>query len=137
MRITRSFGLWCAAVAIAITAACGGADSGDGNGAAAARAGSAPAPAQAGQDRGAVVERLRTELARLLKKDASQLPIDTPVTELGADDLTVVEWQMAAERAFGIDIDDDQLFDTGTRTRPTLTIAAMAEVVVNARSSRR
>lgn len=135
MRITRSLGLWCAAVAI--TAACGGGDSGDGNGAAAAaRAGSAPAPAQAGQDRGAVVERLRTELARLLKKDASQLPIGTPVTELGADDLTVVEWQMAAERAFGIDIDDDQLFDPGTRTRPTLTIDAMAEVVVNARSSR-
>lgn len=115
-----------------MTAACGG-DSGDGSGAAAApRAGSGPAPAQAGQDRGAAVERLRTELARLLKKDASQLPIDTPVTELGADDLTVVEWQMAAERAFGVDIDDDVLFELGTKTRKNLTVRSMADIVTNA-----
>ena len=59
-----------------------------------------------------------------------------PVTELGADALTVVEWQKAAERAFSVDIDDDKLFDTGTRTRANLTIAAMAEVVVNSPSSR-
>ena len=79
---------------------------------------------------------MRSELARLLKRGADELQVDTPVTELGADDLTVVEWQMAAERAFGVDIDDDTLFNAGTKTRPDLTIARMADVVVSAPPSR-
>jgi acyl carrier protein len=133
MRITGSFGLWCSAVALAaaMTAACGG-NSREDHGAASPRAGSGSAPAQGGQDREAVVERLRAELARLLKKDASQLPIDTPVTQLGADDLTVVEWQMAAERTFRVDIDDDVLFDPGTKTKKDLTVASMADIVARA-----
>ena len=137
MNQKRGFGIWCStALLVALTAAaCGGGSQEQGD-AAAARTGASSAASAGGQDRGAIVERLRTELARLLKKDAEQLPVDKPVTELGADDLTVVEWQMAAERAFSIDIDDDKLFDTGTRTRPTLTIAAMAEVVATSPSSR-
>ena len=137
MNQKRGFGIWCStALLVALTAAaCGGGTQEQGD-AAAARTGASSAASAGGQDREAIVGRLRTELARLLKKDAEQLPVDTPVTELGADDLTVVEWQMAAERAFSIDIDDDKLFDTGTRTRPTLTIAAMAEVVAASPSSR-
>ena len=54
---------------------------------------------------------LRTELALIRKKDAGQLPVDKPVTGLGADDLDVVEWQMAAERVFRVDIPNDKLFD--------------------------
>ena len=137
MNQKRGFGIWCStALLVALTAAaCGGGSQEQGD-AAAARTGATSAASARGQDREAIVGRLRTELARLLKKDVEQLPVDKPVTELGADDLTVVEWQMAAERAFSIDIDDDKLFDTGTRTRPTLTIAAMAEVVATSPSSR-
>jgi hypothetical protein len=85
-------------------------------------------------NRAAAVERLRAELARLLKKDVSQVPTETPVAELGADDLTVVEWQMASELAFRVDIDNDRLFDPATKsTRKDLTVTSMAEVVAASR----
>jgi hypothetical protein len=88
-------------------------------------------PASA-QDRAAVVQRLRAELALLLKQDPAQLPIDKPVTTLGADDLTIVEWQMAAERTFRVDIASDAVFDPQSKgARRDLTIASMAEVVEN------
>jgi len=80
--------------------------------------------------RAAIVERLRTELGALLKKAPAQLPIDTPVTTLGADDLDVVEWQMVAERTFRVDIDEEKVFDPKTRgVRKDLTISAMAAAV--------
>jgi acyl carrier protein len=80
---------------------------------------------------GAAVERLRTELAKILKKDPAQLPVDKPVTAFGADDLSVVEWQMAAEKAFRVDISDDKLFDPKANgaTRTDLTITSMAAAV--------
>ena len=77
------------------------------------------------QDRAAVVQRLRAELATLLNKDAAQLPVDKPVTELGADDLDIVEWQMAAERAFRVDISDNNLHPK------ELSISSMAEIVLD------
>lgn len=93
-------------------------------------AGLLPTPARA-QDKASVVQRLRAELARLLKKRPEQLPIDRPVAELGADELTVVEWQMAAEEAFRVHIPEDRLFEKlrETRTRKDLTIASMADAV--------
>ena len=78
------------------------------------------------QDRAAVVQRLRAELAILLNKDAAQLPVDKPVTELGADDLHIVEWQMAAERAFRVDISDNNNLDP-----KELSISSMAEIVLD------
>ena len=85
------------------------------------------------QDRAAIVQRLRAELALLLKKNANQLPVDKPVTELGADDLTIVEWQMAADRTFRVEIPNDKLFDPKSKTaRKGLTISSMAGIVVNA-----
>ncbi len=84
------------------------------------------------QDRAAIVQRLRTELATLLKKNAAQLPVDKPVMELGADDLTVVEWQMAAERTFRVSISNDKVFDPKLKAaRKDLTITSMAEIVAN------
>src|SRR4029450_5998173 len=84
------------------------------------------------QNRAAMVGRLRTELARLLKKDAAKLPVDQSVTALGADDLTVVEWQMAAERAFRVNISGDKLFDPKSKAvRKELSISTMAEIVAN------
>jgi hypothetical protein len=82
------------------------------------------------QDRAAIVQRLRTELATLLKKDPAQLPTDRSVVGLGASDLTIIEWQMAAERTFRVDIADAGLFDPKTKTaRKELTIASMADIV--------
>src|SRR4051812_26554011 len=85
------------------------------------------APTVMAQDQTAVQQRLRTELAKLLKKEPAQLPMDKPVTALGADELTVVEWQMASEKAFRVYIDDDKLFDAKAKgaVRKDLTIAAM------------
>ena len=84
-------------------------------------------------DRAAIVQQLRTELAKLLKQDPGQLPIDKPVTALGADDLDVVEWQMGAERMFRVDIDDAKVFDPASKgPRKDLTITSMAAIVQGA-----
>jgi acyl carrier protein len=87
-------------------------------------------PSTSAQDRATMVQQLRAELARILKKDAAQLPVDKPVTGLGADDLDVVEWQMAAEKAFRVNISDDKLFDPKSKAvRKDLSISSMAEIV--------
>ena len=46
-------------------------------------------------DRAAITTKVRAELARLLKKEAATLPTDKPVVELGADDLTVSDHELA------------------------------------------
>ena len=85
-------------------------------------------------DRNAVLQRVRAELATLLKKDAATLPVDKPVIQLGADDLTVVEWVMAIERTYPtIRIPDDKTTDPKSRTtRKDLTIAQMVSIVAEA-----
>jgi acyl carrier protein len=88
------------------------------------------APAVIAQDRAAIEQHLRVELAKILKKDATQLPVDRPITGLGADELAVVEWQMAAERTFRVDIADDKLFDPKSgAVRKELSISSMAVIV--------
>jgi acyl carrier protein len=82
--------------------------------------------------RAVVIQQVRTELATLLKKEEVKLPVDKPVTELGADELTVIEWVMALEREFRIRINDDT--DAKSK-RADLTISAMASVVVAALES--
>ena len=82
------------------------------------------------QDRDAVVTRVRGELAALLKKEATKLPLDMPVTEFGADDLDIVEWVMAVEEAFHIAIPDDRIVDPKSKKpRKELSISYMAGIV--------
>jgi acyl carrier protein len=127
-------GRWLMA-ALLISVACLGCGGDPTPGAATAeRAAAAPVPGSVQTpgvgDRATIVERLRTELATLLKKDPRSLPIDQPVTSLGADDLDVVEWTMAAEEAFRVDIDDDKAFDPASKgPRKDLTITSMAAIV--------
>ena len=85
-------------------------------------------------DRNAVLQRVRGELAALLKKDAGALPVDKPVLQLGADDLTVVEWIMAIERTYPtIRITDDKTTDPKSKTtRKDLSIAQMVSIVSDA-----
>ena len=91
------------------------------------------------QDGAAVEQRLRVELAKILKKDAAQLPVDKPVTGLGADALDVIEWQMSAEKAFGVRISDDDLFEPKAKTttvRKELTISSMAGIVAKSKKTK-
>jgi acyl carrier protein len=135
MHRTRDVAILCGAALLLVTlgAACNRGESPERGAGTAGRATSVAGEPQTGApDRAVVVARLRTELARLLKKEADQLPVDRPVAELGADDLTVVEWQMAAERAFGVEIDGDALFDAGTKTKKDLTVISMADIVTRA-----
>ena len=84
-------------------------------------------------ERTAVVGRARAELAALLKKDPAKVPTDRPVLQLGADDLTVVEWVMALERAYKIRIPDEATTDSITKTtRTDLTVESFAAAVVKA-----
>ena len=86
------------------------------------------------QDRAGIEQRLRVELAKILKKDATQLPVDKPITGLGVDELDVVEWQMAAERTFRVDIADDNLFDPKSgAVRKELSISSMATIVATSK----
>lgn len=83
------------------------------------------------QDRAAITQRVRAELATLLKKDAAKLPVDTPVLKLGADELDIVEWVMAVEEAFKIEIADEKVSDPKTKeTRKDFSIASMATIVM-------
>ena len=87
------------------------------------------------QDRGAVVERVRAELATVLKKEAAKLPVDKPVVELGANDLHVIEWVMALDEAFHVRIrsDNAKIFDQKTKkVRKDFSITSMVEVVMTA-----
>ena len=92
----------------------------------------------AATDRGAIVERVRAELATILKKEPAKLPINKPVVELGADDLDVVEWAMAIEKAFGVSIPGDKFFDPKSKsTRKDLSIDTMATLVADGLQKKR
>jgi acyl carrier protein len=84
-------------------------------------------------DSEAVAQRVRAELATLLKKDAAQLPPNKPVMELGADELTIVEWEMALESAYrGIRLDKKTENPNTKKIRTDLTIAEMTKIVSEA-----
>jgi len=78
----------------------------------------------------AIVERVRAELAEVLKKDVARIPVDKPVQELGAEDIDVIEWTMAVEEAFHVSIPDEKLDDpTSKATRKDLSVTFMASLV--------
>jgi acyl carrier protein len=86
----------------------------------------------AAPDRAAVVQRVRAELATILKKEAAKLPIDKPVLELGADELDVVEWVMAVEEAFRVQIPDEKIADKKSEmVRKDFSIASMVTIVMS------
>jgi acyl carrier protein len=83
------------------------------------------------ENRDSVTQRVRRELAIILKKDAAQLAVDKPVRDFGADDLDIVEWVMACEEAFRVPIPDEKIVD-GKKKEPRkdLSIAYMTGVVL-------
>ena len=75
-----------------------------------------------------VVDRVRSEAAKILKIDAGQIDVTKPLTECGADDLDVVELIIAVEEAFNISIPDDAVFEDGHHVGK-LTVTKLADVV--------
>jgi acyl carrier protein len=94
-------------------------------------------PVAHAQDRASVIQRVRAELAVVLKKEPATLSVDKPVLDFGADELDVVEWVMAVEEAFRVEIREDQIVDSNSKkTRKDLSIASMAKIVSDALPSK-
>jgi acyl carrier protein len=74
-----------------------------------------------------VVDRVRAEVARVLKRNASQIDVAKPLSASGADELDVVEIVLAIEQAFKIVIPDSAL---GENPSKTLTVQQLAEIAL-------
>jgi len=76
-----------------------------------------------------LVESVRSEVAKILKKETSQVDVTKPLAALGADDLDVVEIVMALEEKFKVEIPDSTLGDKPDDVGKTLTVQKLAEIV--------
>jgi acyl carrier protein len=76
-----------------------------------------------------LVESVRSEVAKILKKEASQVEVTKPLAALGADDLDVVEIVTALEEKFKVEIPDSTLGDKPDDVGKTLTVQKLAEIV--------
>ena len=76
-----------------------------------------------------VVDRVRTEVATILKKDAAQIDVTKPLVAQGADELDIVEIVMAVEEAFKVEIPDSSIGENVNEASKTLTVAKLAEIV--------
>jgi acyl carrier protein len=76
-----------------------------------------------------VVERVKAEVAGILKKEASQIDVKEPLIAQGADELDVVEIVMALEEAFQVKIPDSAIGGNVGEVSRTLTVEKLAEIV--------
>ena len=74
-----------------------------------------------------VVEKIRVEVAKILKKD--QIDIRKPLGAQGADELDIVEIVMAVGEAFKVEIPDNAIGEKPDKIAKTLTIEKLAEIV--------
>jgi acyl carrier protein len=75
------------------------------------------------------LERVRSEVATILKKDAAKIDVERPLVAQGADDLDIVEIVMALEEAFGVEIPDSALGENVSEATKTLTVQELAQIV--------
>ena len=75
------------------------------------------------------VDRVRSEVATILKKDAAQIDVTTPLVAQGAGELDIVEIVMAVEEAFKVEIPDSAIAQKGGEMSKTLTVQKLAEIV--------
>lgn len=80
-------------------------------------------------------ERVRAEVATILKKDASQIDVARPLAAQGADELAIVEIVLALEQAFEVEIPDSAIGENGEAGK-TLTIQKLAEIVSEQQKTR-
>jgi acyl carrier protein len=76
-----------------------------------------------------LVEKVRLEVAKSLKKDAAQINVGKPLGVQGADELDVVEIVMAVEDAFKVEIPDSAVGEKLDEIAKTLTIQKLADIV--------
>ena len=55
------------------------------------------------------MDRVRLEVATILKKDSAQIDATKPLVAHGADELDIVEIVMAVEEAFKVEIPDSAI----------------------------
>lgn len=72
---------------------------------------------------------MRSEVAQILKKDASQIDVAKPLVALGADELDIVKIVMAVEEAFKVAIPDSAIGDKPGDVSKALTVQKLAEIV--------
>jgi acyl carrier protein len=82
---------------------------------------------QTGQE---VVERVRAEVATILKKDSKQIDVTKPLVAQGADELDIVEIVMAVEEVYKVEIPDSAIGKDIREVSKTLTVQKLAEIVV-------
>jgi acyl carrier protein len=83
-----------------------------------------------------VVEKVRAEVATILKKDAAKIDVAKSLVEQGADELDIVEIVMAVEEAFKVEIPDSAIGETTGEVSKTLTVEKLAEIVSAQRKTR-
>jgi acyl carrier protein len=86
-------------------------------------AGCGPQPSQQ------TVDRVRSEVAEILGKDAAQIDVAKPLVEQGADDLDMLEMVMAVEEAFNIEIPESAIGEKVDEVSKTLTVKKLAKIV--------
>ena len=82
------------------------------------------------------VERVRSEVATILKKDPAQIDVTKPLVAQGADELDIVEIVMAVEEAFKVEIPDSVIAGKGGERSKTLTVQTLAEIVARQQKTR-
>ena len=75
------------------------------------------------------VDRVRSEVAAILKKDSAQIDVTKPLVAQGADELDIVEIVMAVEEAFEVEIPDSAVGENIGEASATLTVRKLAEIV--------
>jgi len=75
------------------------------------------------------IDRIRAEVATILKKDSAQIDVTKPLVAQGADELDLVEIVMAVEEAFKIEIPDSAIGENVNEAGKTLTVVKLAEIV--------
>ena len=76
-----------------------------------------------------MVEKVRQEVAKSLKKEVAQMDVRKPLGVQGADELDIVEIVMAIEEAFKVEIPDSAVGEKPDEIAKTLTIQKLADIV--------
>jgi acyl carrier protein len=82
------------------------------------------------------VERVRSEVATILKKDSAKIDVSKPLVAQGADELDIVEIVMALEETFKVKIPDRALGKDVKEISTTLTVQKLAEIVARQQKTR-
>ena len=93
-------------------------------------------PAAQDQPEVQTVERVRSESAKILGKEAAQIDVAKPLVAQGADDLDIVEIVMAVEEAFKVEIPDSAIDNNAAEGSKTLTVQKLAQIVSKQRKTK-